>query len=125
MKKLIIALLAIGTVSAFADTVNVKVEYCRGQYGEKCGEVSKIKATKLLASKGFTVIEGQAPKTISILLDNGCRLFDLCQDESYIERGSLKIIANDSKETERTLKVEKNVWPRTSKALLDDLIDQI
>lgn len=124
MKIILMGFLMMGSISAFAEQVNVKVIKCRNgnQYEPICREVSNEKAADLLQQKGYFTVSQPSQRTIKITLDNGCRLIDQCQDMK--PRATLEVIDNESNKSELKLNAT-GVWPLNGSSVLDDVINQL
>jgi hypothetical protein len=129
MKKLLIGLLAFGSISAFANEVSIKVVHCKGPWADSCRDVTNKSTGKKVAFKlenaGFR-ISNAASEKLEITLDEGCRsIIDSCQGDSYKETAKATIL--DANGTVLKTESVRKLSPLfgSSRSLVDELINKL
>ncbi len=129
MRKIFMGLLALGSISAFANEVSLKVIHCKGPWADSCKDVTTKSTGKKVASKlenaGFRISATSSEK-LEITLDEGCRtILDACQEDSYKESVEAKII-DENGTVLKTDSVRKfSPLFGSSRSLVDELINKL
>ncbi len=105
--------------------VNLYIEYCSSRDHDDCSEIKVPKANKLLEQKGFKIIEDRVmPERIVIQLHDGCSPFQICPPNDYAEQATIRLQDPRTFQTYYERVVRRHVFPRTSKALMVEAIEQ-
>lgn len=126
MKNFLFSLLVVSGLNVFASEYNLYIEYCPDKHPENCYEIQNQKAEELLEKKGFPITkEYETPLRIVIQLKDGCSFFEICEPHMYIEKAIIRIQDPKTFQTLVEEGVYKHVYPRTSKVLMEEVIQKL
>lgn len=126
MKVILLILFFNGALSfgAHAEDYNLYIEYCPSKDVAECSEIKISKAVELLEKKGFKITDTVVTKNrIVIQLHDHCSYFQFCAPDEYAEEAIIRLQIHETFQTLFEYSVKRNIFPRTSKALLKEAIE--
>lgn len=136
MKSALLILLGTGffsqafTFQAFANPYNLYISHCNSKVPKDCIQIPNEStfgktAIQLLANKGVQITDQEVtPLRIVIMFQDACSPFQFCELRLYKDEATIRIQDPTTFQTYYEEVILKRVYPRSSKALLKQIVSK-